>query len=487
MTQEPRSQEFAELGVIELAAEIRAGRMSPSEALEAHLVRIDALNPEINAVITIDEDGARRRARNADAAVVAARRENRVLPPLHGVPMAHKDNAATAGIRTTLGSPLFADAVPTRSALHISRLHAAGVIATGKTNVPEFSAGSHTFNPLFGTTVNPYDTRLSAGGSSGGAAAAVAAGIQPGADGSDTGGSLRTPASFTNLVGYRPSLGRIPEVPTRNPWAWQSRKGFLARTVADVRALTDAVAGPDPQSPAWLPRDDSYAPVVPAPCPDTRPLAGLRIGWTSNFGIGVPVEAAVLATLREAPGVFAALGAEVDEACPDLRDADEVFQTTRAYDFALSLGDLVTAHREQVKGAVVWNVDTGLALTFADLRSAAEARARLFDSVREFFTVHDALIAPAVQVVPFDADWEFPHEVAGVPTPNYLDWMRASSLITATGLPSLSVPGGFTPAGLPVGLQIITADRADALLLRIAEAFETATGHGTRRPQAIAR
>lgn len=468
--------EWARMTLVELTAAIAGGQLSPSEALQAHLARIDEVNPQVNAVVTLDPERARRQARAADDAVVRARRDGSALPPLTGVPMTHKDTLATAGMRTTLGSPLFADHVPDRSALLIERLQRAGVITTGKNNVPEFAAGSHTFNPVFGTTYNPYDLSRSAAGSSGGAAAAIAVGIQPAGDGSDTGGSLRTPGSFNNLVGYRPSHGRIPMAPTKNPWAWQARHGFLARTVADIRLLMAAVAGPSPEVPESLPADGAYAPET------ARDIAGLRIAWTPDFGLGLPVERAVLETLLPQLRVFGELGCPVEEAAPDLRHAEEVFQTTRAFDFALLYGDLVSRHRDSIKDAVVWNVDKGLALTAQDLISAQRARAALLTSVREFFTRYDVLLAPASQVVPFDAGIEFPVSIEGEPMPTYLDWMRAASTITATGLPSLSVPGGFTPDGLPVGLQIVTADRADRLLLRVAEAFEQATGFHARRP-----
>jgi amidase len=470
---------YADLDLTELTTAIRTGQLSPSEALEGHLARIDAVNPSINAVVTRVDEAARERAAAADAQFVDARAEGRDLPLLFGVPLTHKDSIPTAGIRTTFGSPLFKDNVPTASAVLIDRLQAAGVNSTGKTNVPEFAAGSHTFNPLFGTTRNPYDPTTSAGGSSGGAAAAIAAGIQPVGDGSDTGGSLRTPGSFCNLIGYRPSHGRIPVVSALNPWTWMSRQGFLARTVADIRLLMRAVAGPHPAVPGSLPVDGSYSePAVSA----LENLTGVRVGWSTDLGLGLPVESRVLDVIAAHPQTFADLGAVVEEAVPDLSDAEEVFQTTRAFDFATAYADLIDAHRLEIKDAMVWNVDKGTALTFTDFKSANAARARLEASQRDFFATHDVLITPAVQVAPFDADLEFPTEVAGVLTPNYLDWMRAATTISATGLPCLSVPAGFTSEGLPVGLQLVTAAGNDALLLRIAEVFARATGYAQKRP-----
>lgn len=229
----------------ELAARIASKEVSAREALQVHLDRIDEVNPVLNAVVTRDDEAAFAQAAAADAAT--ARGES--FGPLHGVPMTHKDTHDTAGMRTTWGSPLMADRVPEADALIIARLKAAGITTTGKTNVPEFAAGSHTFNEVFGTTVNPYDRTKSASGSSGGVGAALAAGIQASGDGSDMGGSLRSPASFNNVVGLRPSNGRIPHVPPGNPFAWLSQSGFMARTVADVALLMSVASGPHASAP----------------------------------------------------------------------------------------------------------------------------------------------------------------------------------------------------------------------------------------------
>lgn len=457
----------------ELAGGLRRRDISAREALDSHLGRIDEVNPLINAIVTLDVETAEKRAAAADQQIAAGA----AVGPLHGVPMTHKDNHLTAGLRTTFGSPILSDNVPEEDGLIIRRLKQAGVNTTGKSNVPEFAAGSHTFNPLFGTTTNPYDPARSAGGSSGGVAAAVAARIQAAGDGSDMGGSLRTPGSFCNLVGYRPSLGRVPMLPAKNPWAWISRQGVLAHDVEDVRLLMRAISGPDPSSPYSVPLDDSYASEMPGT------LAGLRIAWTADFGLGVPVEREVLEVLTPQLSQFEELGAHVETACPDLSDADEVFQTTRAFDFATNYGHLLSEHRRQMKDAVQWNIDKGLSLTAQDLISAHGARARLAAAVRDFFSRYDVLITPAVQVLPFDAAQEYPSSIEGVPMHTYLDWMRAACLISATGLPSVSMPGGFSASGLPVGFQMVTADQADRLLLRVAHAFEESTGFHRRRPR----
>src|SRR5699024_9763930 len=284
-------------------------------------------------------------------------------------------------------------------------------------------------NPVFGTTVNPYDTTRSAGGSSGGAAAAIAAGIQPAGDGSDTGGSLRTPGSFCNLVGYRPSLGRIPLGPGRNPWTWMSRQGFLARRTGDIRLLMQQVSGAHPDSPVPAREDGAFD------RRNRRSLHGLRVAWSPDLGLGLPVEAGVLRVLTAQLDTLRALGAEVVEVSPDLRDADTVFLTTRAYDFAAAYGDLVRERGGEIKTTMRENVADGLALTVDDLFANDAARARLHAAMTVFFQDVDVLVTPAVQVLPFDAQLEFPTEVAGTPTPHYLDWMRAATLISATGLP----------------------------------------------------
>ena len=467
---------YSDLTLDELVTLLQTKQMSATEAFDAHLARIDEVNGAINAVVTLDEERARAQAREADR-LLAASGGGVSVPPLLGVPMTHKDSIATHGMRTTFGSPLFADNVPDRSAWLIDRLNAAGVVTTGKTNVPEFAAGSHTFNPVFGTTVNPYDTTRSAGGSSGGAAAAIAAGIQPAGDGSDTGGSLRTPGSFCNLVGYRPSLGRIPLGPGRNPWTWMSRQGFLARRTGDIRLLMQQVSGAHPDSPVPAREDGAFD------RRRRRSLHGLRVAWSPDLGLGIPVEADVLRVLTAQLDTVRALGAEVVEVSPDLRDADTVFLTTRAYDFAAAYGDLVRERGSEIKTTMRENVADGLALTVDDLFANDAARARLHAAMTVFFQDVDVLVTPAVQVLPFDAQLEFPTEVAGTPTPHYLDWMRAATLISATGLPSLSVPGGFSAGGLPVGLQMVTADQADGLLLDVAETFEEATLFADVRPE----
>ncbi|WP_422391398.1 amidase [Arthrobacter sp. N1] len=461
-----------ELSAVELTGAIRRREVSAREALDAHVARIDAVNGPINAVITEDREGAAALAAAADRLTTSGAD----LPPLHGLPMTHKDTHNTRGLRTTQGSAIFKDFVPTFDDLIIGRLKKAGVVTTGKTNVPEFAAGSHTFNEVFGTTLNPYDTSRSAGGSSGGVAASIAARIQPLGDGSDMGGSLRIPASFCNVVGYRPSIGVVPSLPTRNAWAWLSRHGLMARDVEDIALGMTAIAGPDPASPFGYPITGSFAD------PLQRDLTGLRIGWSPDFGLGMPVDREVLRVLEVQLQVFTDLGATVEEAAPDLRDADQVFGTTRAFDFVLGLGELAAKHGDAIKPEIRWNIEQGRKLTAQDLVDAALARTRLDTSVRRYFGRYDVFASPAAQVLPFDAASRYPTSVNGVDFATYLDWMRSACLVSATGLPAVSVPAGFSEGGLPVGLQLAMPHGSDVGLLQVAYAFEQATGWAKRAP-----
>ena len=457
----------------ELATLLRDREISARDLLEAHLERIGKLNPEINAVVTLDADGARTAADAADAALASGR----PVGPLHGLPVAHKDTHATGGMRTTWGSPLHADTVPARDELVVARLKAAGAIRVGKTNVPEFAAGSHTFNPVFGVTHNPYRHGLSAGGSSGGAAAALAAGFVPLAEGSDMGGSLRNPAAFCNVVGLRPTPGRVPTWPAPMGWSQVSVQGPMGRTVSDVALQLSAIAGPDRRVPISL--DDDPASFA-APLPTS--LRGLRVAWAPDLGGRVPVAPAITAVLSASIGVFEKLGATVEKDCPDLSGADEVFGTLRAWLFDASFGELVRKNPDKVKQTIRWNAEAGAKLTGADVGRAEILHTKLFEQVVAFFDRYDVLLAPTTQVLPFPVEVEYPTEVAGVALGDYLQWMRSCTLISATGCPALSVPGGFTPDGLPVGLQVIGAPRADRRVLEVGHAFEQATRFGERRP-----
>ncbi len=472
------------LSARELAAAVRARTVSAREVLDAHFARIDAVNPAVNAVVTQVREQAYAAAARADELTAATPAAE--LPPLHGVPMTHKDTHATAGIRTTSGSPVFAEHVPEHDDLIVARFTAAGVISTGKNNVPEFAAGSHSFNEVFGTTHNPWALDRSAGGSSGGAAAAIASRIQPLGDGSDMGGSLRNPAAFCGIAGFRPSAGVVPSAPAGNAWAWLGRSGPLARSVDDLALAMSVLAGPDPRIPLDCPAPRTGFRALAAedpPDPGARPLAGVRIGLSADFGLGVPVEPEIVEVLVAQARVFEELGAVVEEAVPDLRDADEVFDVTRAFDMAVNLREVVAEHRELVKPEIVWNVEKGLALTAEQLMDAALARTRLHEAVRAFFGRWDVLLTPTSQVLPFPSAERWPRTVAGMPMQTYVEWMRSASLISATGCPAVSVPGGFSPGGLPVGLQLVAAHGRDVELLRTARAYDHATRHADAAPR----
>jgi len=452
---------------------MKAGEVSATEVANAHLAHIEAVNPAVNAIVTVAAEHALNMAAAADLAQV----KGEDLGLLHGVPVAHKDLADTAGIRTTHGSPLLADHVPRQNNLIVERAVAAGCVTIGKTNTPEFGAGSQTFNPVFGATANPYDTSRTCGGSSGGAAVALATGMVPLADGSDMGGSLRNPASFCNVVGLRPSPGRVPSWPKATPWSHLSTEGPMARTVDDVALFLAAQSGPDPRSPIAL--DAAGATFAP---PIAEPTGQLRIAWAPDLG-GLPIDPQVTAALAGVPVVFESLGHGVEEACPDLSEAGSVFDTVRAWDFAMALGELADERKSEMKETLQWNVQRGRDLAMLDYMAAFKMRAEIYQRVVTFFASYDFLLCPVAQVPPFNVDTEYITEINGIEMNTYIEWMRVCSDVTIMNCPAISVPAGFTDDGLPVGLQIVGPPRSDLALLQIAKQFEAATKVGDRRPE----
>ena len=446
--------------------------------MEAQLAAIDRVNPKtLNAIVTLVPDEARERAVKADAALARGDR----VGPLHGLPVAHKDLVPTKGIRTMFGSKVFAQFVRDEDALLVQRLRAASAITIGKTNTPEFGAGSQTFNDVFGVTRNPYDLTKTCGGSSGGAAVALAAGMTPLADGTDMGGSLRNPASFCNVVGLRPSPGRVPEWPRLTSWVpGQSVSGPMGRTVADVALMLSAMAGPDPRDPLSLDEPGTtFAQSL------ERDFAGVRIAWTEDLG-GLPFDPRVTAVVDEQRATLEALGCTLEDAAPDLSDADEIFKVWRAWAFELAYGEIVETHSTEVKDTVAWNVAQGRRLTGPQLGAVERLRTDLYHRVRAFMETHDFLALPVSQVPPFDIDQPYVTEINGTPMETYIDWMRSCYYVTVMGLPAVSVPAGFTPEGLPVGLQIVGRSRDDLGVLQLAHAVEQATGFGKRRPPPVA-
>jgi amidase len=451
----------------EMAAAVRARQVSARELLDMHLARIEERNPELNAIVSLDLERATKGAWAADDHLA----RGGALGPLHGLPFAVKDTHAVAGWRTTYGSPLFAEHVPDTDDLIVERVRRAGVVLIGKTNVPEFAAGSHTFNTVFGTTRNPVDPSRSAGGSSGGAAAALASGMVPLADGSDMGGSLRNPASFCGVVGLRPSLGRVPEWPQPNLWETTSVGGPMARNVNDLALLLSVLAGPDRRSPHAL--GDPGTEFAP---PVTGTLRGLRVAWSLDLGGAFEVDSEVARVVEDAGRLMARNGARTFAAWPVLAHADETFRTLRAWHFQARFGALLREHPDAFKKSLADNIRAGESLTGADVALAYQRRTELAHRMRTFFTDYDVLVLPVSQVPPFPADQEYPHDINGKPLDTYLDWMRSAYFITVTGCPAISVPAGTTPDGLPVGVQIVAPHGADRRLLGIAAAFEAARG-----------
>ena len=466
------SDELCWLSATDLAARVRRRDVSCRAVMDAHLDRIAQVNPRLNAIVTLLAEQGRERAVAADERL--ARGE--AVGPLHGLPVAHKDLVLTKGVRTTLGSPIFADFVPDQDEIIVERLRAAGAIMIGKTNTPEFGAGSQTYNQVFGATRNPYDSEMTCGGSSGGAAVALATGMLPIADGSDLGGSLRNPASFCNVVGLRPAPGRVPTWPHRVGWFPLAVEGPLARTVQDAALLLSVMAGPDPRAPIAIAESGAQFRQ-----PLDRSFAGVRVAWSPTLG-GLPVDPRVGAVLDAARPVFADLGCAVDEATPDFQDADEVFRVWRAWYFDLALGELLPEHRAAMKETVVWNIEEGAKLSGPQIGRAEKQRTLLYHRVREFMERYEFLVLPVSQVPPFDVRQPYVTEINGVAMETYLDWMRSCSYVSVTGLPAISVPAGFTPEGLPVGVQIVGRHQDELGVLRLAYAFEQATRVGERRP-----
>jgi amidase len=467
--------ELCELSATELVARLARKDVSAREVMTAHLAQIERVNPRLNAIVTLVADQAMAGAARADEAIVS-RGPTGVL---HGLPIAHKDLVETAGIRTTFGSPFYRDNVPTHDALIVTRIRGAGAITVGKTNTPEFGAGSQTFNAVFGPTRNPYDTTRTCGGSSGGAATAVAARMLPIADGSDTGGSLRNPPAFCNVVGLRPSPGRVTMESTA--WSPLSVSGPIARTVADVALLLSAIAGADPRSPLSIHEDPAGF-----RAPLSRDFKGVRVAWWRGLG-GIPVEAEIRRVVDGNRKVFEDLGCRVEEAEPDFSGIDEAFPILRYVANYSRYAPLVKQRPEWVKDTIKFEVAEAERATGPDVSRALARQARMFVQSREFFERYEYFILPVTQVVPFDVNTPYPTEVSGTPMATYIDWMRSCWYVTMMSNPAISVPAGFTASGLPVGLQIVGRHQEEFSLLQVAHAFEQATHHGTRQPPIASR
>jgi Asp-tRNA(Asn)/Glu-tRNA(Gln) amidotransferase A subunit family amidase len=401
------------------------------------------------------------------------------LGPLHGVPFSIKDLTPTKGIRTTFGSKIFEHHIPSEDAILVERLRADGAVLLGKTNTPEFGCKGFTDNKIFGTTYNPWHLERTPGGSSGGAGASVAAGLSTLAEGSDLAGSIRIPASFCGVVGFKPSQGRIPRYPDRHGWNTLSVHGPITRTVADAALMFQTMAGPDPRDPLSLPDSgEDFLSVVQG---DLR-LKGMRVAWSPDLGGMAPVEPEVEATCAKAAHLFEAFGCHVEEASPDVHDAHEIFAVLNANLRTASVGSYAETWADKMDPLLVWRLEQGRQLTLTDVHRAEAARMALYHRVRVFFEHYDLLLLPTTGTLPYPANHGYPAQVAGRSITTPYELLILTYIFNLTGQPAISVPAAWTPDGLPVGLQIVAPFRADALVLHAAAAFEAARPWHHRRP-----
>jgi amidase len=448
-------------GARDLAQLLHTRKLSARELMSACLDSIRRVNPRLNALVAkLDDDACLALAAQADQRLS----RNEPTGPLHGLPFAFKDMEAAVGFPWTRGSPIFRNAMPAEDSFIVERLRKAGVIPIAKTNVPEFAMGSHTYNTVYGTTLNPYDPTRSAGGSSGGAGAALASGMLPLADGSDLGGSLRNPANFNNIVALRPTVGLVPAGPALMPLLGFNVKGPMARSTGDAAFLLSVMADPDARDPLTYPCDPSLF---------ARPLArdfkGVRVAWCPDLG-GLPLDRRVRDVL------------DAQDAHPDFAGADEVFMTLRSWNSWTTLGPLLEAHRHEMKPEAIWQLELGSRVKADQIARAMIAHGEIMQRMRRFQERYEFLLCAVNQVPPFDATLHWPREIDGVAMENYVGWMKTCWYITVTFCPALSVPAGFTPDGLPVGVQIVGRRRDDFGVLQLGHAFEEATGFGRRRP-----
>jgi amidase len=457
----------------DLARQIRDRHVSAREVMSAYLAQINRLNPALNAIVDrLDDDRCLALADAADRAT--ARGE--AVGPLHGLPTAFKDLEPAAGFRFTKGSPIYKDLVATEDSVIVERIRRAGAIPIGKTNVPEFGMGSHTYNSVYGVTRNPYDPTKSAGGSSGGAGAAVASGMLPFADGGDLGGSLRNPANFNNIVALRPSVGLVPNAPVQIPFAGVSVKGPMARSVGDVAFLLSIVAGADARDPQSYESDaGAFAGSL------ERDFRHTRVAWCPDLG-ALPVDRRVRKVIDAQRTTFERLGCIVEDACPEFGNVDEIFMTLRTWASWNEKGPLLAEHRAQMKPEAIWEIELGAGVSGEDVARALAQQAQLHERIRKFQERYEFLICAVNQVPPFDARETWPRSIEGVAMDNYISWMKSAYWISTTCRPAISVPAGFTDEGLPVGVQIVGRYRDDVNVLKFAHAFEQATGVGRRRP-----
>ena len=474
---EPTLQDITDLSALALSAAIAERRLTCRSVMEAYLSRIEAVNPRLNAIVSLRPVGELlTEADEADRALAAGDYRGW----LHGIPFAVKDLSEAKGILCSFGSANYADFVPDYDDIHVERIRAAGAIIIGKTNAPEMGLGSHSYNPVFGVTRNPYDTGKSAGGSSGGAAAGLAARLLPVADGSDMMGSLRNPAGFNNVVGFRPSFGRVPSLNTELFLGQLAVNGPMGRSVADVAALLATQAGHDPRDPLSLADEDLLL-------DGSRDFSGARIGWLGDFGGYLPFEPGVLELCRASLDVFRQLGCTVEDVPPGF-DMARLWQTWRTLrHFLVANGQAADyadpERRARMKPEMIWEIENGRNLSAAEVYAASLGRSDWLRHVSGLFETYDFLILPSAQVFPFDADMDWPKAIAGKAMDTYHRWMEVVIGPTLAGLPAAAMPAGFGEGGLPAGIQIIGRPRADRDVLSIASAYEKLTDYLSRHPQ----
>jgi amidase len=467
------TSELCFLPATELALLLHTKKLSARELMQAHLQQIERVNPKVNAIVTLmPQDHLMAQAETADEALA----KGNWLGPLHGLPIGVKDLHETRFIRTTYGSPLRSNFVPDFDCLVVEREKKAGAIVIGKTNVPEFGLGSQTTNPIFGSTLNPYDLSKTCGGSTGGGAVALACGMVPLADGSDFGGSLRNPPNFCNIVGLRPSPGRAPNAPSRMGWFTLSVAGPVARTVADCAYFLSVLAGFDRRSPIAI--DQPGAPFAASLA--GRNFAGVRVAMFKDMGL--PWDPEVRDAVKAQRKVFESLGCIVEEAEPDFADANECLLAWRHWTYEQEFGDILEAHSDKLNSYVHWHVEEGRKLTGPQLSRIEAKRSALYQRMREFMEKYEFFVAPVNQVLPFDVKTMYPTEIAGVKMENYMAWMKSAYYISVVGNPAISVPCAFSKGGLPIGIQIVGQHNDDWGVLQMAYAFEQATNVGKRSP-----
>jgi amidase len=460
------------LSATEAVALLKKREVSPLELVEASIARIDATDPKLNAMVTRCYDRARDHARK----IMQEKNSERATNFLHGLPIAAKDSLAVAGVRSTSGSKIYADHVPTESDIVVKRLEANGAIIIGKSNMPEFAAGGNSFNDVFGATRNPWDVRTTPGGSSGGSAAALAAGQVWLATGGDFGGSIRQPASFSSVSGLRPSPGMVAKI-QKQPFNPLSVEGPMGRTVADVALMFDAEAGHHVQDP--LSQVGPHASFSAAAAAPRKPA---RVAYSPDLGIAPVIDDEVRSVCRSAAEKIARDGVTVEEQHPDLSDAGRTFLTLRGAVYIARHGGWLEKYRNVLKPEIVQNAEFGLKLSAADVVAAEIAQGDIARRVATFMERYDVLICPAVLCPPFDVNQRYPEQLNGVRFEGYMGWLVLTFAVTVTALPVIALPVGFTKAGLPIGVQVIGRPRSEAALFSVASYLEALFGVARRTP-----